>query len=206
MNRTIKVAQQGNFRIKTILDENTRVTTCEVASVDLFGDRLVIGRGKARWNPIDFFDAEIGEGIALGRAMAKFGKNLATFWQAQSGSVGEHNRRLKEQREIQEIGEVFYLQAARRNPRLPKPESPERLAWIEEQKKKAKNYKPSLLERIQDVPQVQNISQEQDEPSYDELSRWPVEASDVILDNLDSVIETNRAKLENPPNQGGQHK
>jgi hypothetical protein len=177
----LKITKSNRFEIKTFLGED-RTTNAEVKAVDLFGDTLVIGRGKARWNPIDAFDPEIGEGVATGRALAKFGKNLARFWEKQSSSIGEVKAARKRQQLIQELGEVNYLMLMRKPA---KEVSPERLAWIEEQKKKAKN-KTSLLDRIENAVNIIN--------------------TDITnTDNLDAVVETNRAKLETPANKGGQH-
>lgn len=233
-NRAVEISRTNNIQTKIIIDEDSRDTTAEVAYLDLFNDKLVIGRGKARWNPIDFFDPQIGKGIALGRALAKFGKNYAKFWQTQSGSIGEHKAAIKANCEVQELGEVYYALAHRPEPKVEKFPSPERMLEIENERKKAKDYKP-IYEDVDDA-QVMKLIKDIQKPSQESkrvleaektsildsdptalkhfnenVKRTQAEyaalnsgASDVVLDNLDTVIETNRTKLETP-NKGGQH-
>lgn len=107
-NNTIKIESIGNTRVKTILDEQTRITTVEINQLDEYGEILVFARGKAKWNPIDYFDPAIGEMIALGRAMSKYGRKLAAWGESQSCSRGEQRRRERIDRETREFGKIFY--------------------------------------------------------------------------------------------------
>lgn len=105
-NRSVEISRSGNLQIKVILGHDN-VTYAEVKSVDLFGDTLIVGRGKARWNPIDHFNPEIGKQIALGRALEKFGRKNAAHWERQAISPGEYRFRLKREKGLVQIAEYL---------------------------------------------------------------------------------------------------
>ncbi len=107
-NKTLEISKSGNILVKVIIDDDTRVTRAEIQYLDFFDFPVFTACGKARWNPIDNYDPEIGKGIALGRAWAKYGKKLAAHYEKQAVSVGEARANTKRQRAILELGEVFY--------------------------------------------------------------------------------------------------
>jgi len=116
-NKIIEIVRTSGIEIKTIIDQITRVTNVEVRNFDEYGDTLLFGRGKARWNSIDYYDPEIGKQLALGRALQKYGRKLANLAEKQSCSPGEYKARQKRERIVQEFGEVFYRQFSRPHPK-----------------------------------------------------------------------------------------
>jgi len=91
----IEIARTDFMEVKVVLDQDN-ITYAEVKNFDTVGDPVVIGRGKARWNPIDHFDPEIGHQIALGRALEKFGRKLAAYNERLAVSEGQHKRNIKD--------------------------------------------------------------------------------------------------------------
>lgn len=58
----------------------------------LLGDTGLIGHGVARCNVTDIYDAEIGEGIALGRAIQDFGHQVEAAFNSRTVTVEEFHR------------------------------------------------------------------------------------------------------------------
>src|ERR1051325_10028252 len=114
--KQIETSRDDKQEIKVILDEATRTTKAQISLLNEYGDHILTSRGKARWNPIDYFDPEIGKTLALGRAMEKYGRKLSNLAKQRSCSPGEYKARQKRERIVQEFGEVFYRQFSKPHP------------------------------------------------------------------------------------------
>jgi len=65
-------------------------TTCVVASPGSeAAPLLLMGQGTARCKPDDAYSDLIGEGIATGRAIADFGRQVTEVWEARSRTQAE---------------------------------------------------------------------------------------------------------------------
>lgn len=181
-NKTFEISTYGNMEVRVTLGQDN-VTRAEVRSFDYLGDILVFGRGSARWNPIDHFDPEIGRQVALGRALSKYGKKLALFWEKQAVTKGEHKRLLKQERMGAVVANYFSgLYSAKPPTSLGPSEFLEDIDNIEG-----------------DEPAPRNRSQEPTMGLGDEEN--VKEGPDTIPQDLDVVVEENRKKLVG---EGGQ--
>jgi hypothetical protein len=63
--------------------------------------------GKAKLNPGDFYDKEVGFHLALGRALEKFGRKMANLASANSETMHQHDQRIKQERQIERLLETL---------------------------------------------------------------------------------------------------
>lgn len=108
--RSVNIERMGHTTLKTVVDHETRETTVRIDLVDDLGGFVVEATGKAKWNPVDHFDPDIGVGIATGRALVKYGRKLTNYWKAQSGSEGEYRAQRRREQRLLQLGDITLAQ------------------------------------------------------------------------------------------------